>query len=203
MSAVFARLRTPPERSVAFTIAVIALGAKMAKADGRVTRDEIAAFRQVFQIPPGDEEAAARVYNLARAEVAGFEGYARQVAAMFADRPEVLVDLFEGLVFIAAADGAYHPGEADYLTTVAEIFGIGAAEFRSIRARHLPGEHDPWAVLGLDPGTSVQAVRDRYRTLVRELHPDRMFARGVPEEARRLAEQRLAAVIAAYDEISG
>ena len=201
LSAVFARLTTPPERTVAFTIAVIALGAKMAKADGRVTRDEIAAFRRVFHIPKEDEASAARVYNMARTEVAGFDSYATQVARMFRDRPGVLADLLEGLVFIAAADGEYHPGEAEFLGVVARIFGIGEAEFRVIRARHLPGESDPWAVLGLAPGTGAEAVRQRYRKMVRELHPDLMIARGVPEEARRLAEQRLAAVTNAYGEI--
>ncbi len=205
LSAVFARLTTPPERTVAFTIAVIALGAKMAKADGRVTRDEIAAFRRVFHIPREDEASAARVYNMARTEVAGFEIYAAQMARMFRDRPKVLADLLEGLVFIAAADGEYHPGEAEFLGEVARIFGIGEAEFRMIRARHLPGESDPWAVLGLAPGGAAEfgaeAVRKRYHEMVRELHPDRMIARGVPEEARRLAEQRLAAVTSAYGEI--
>lgn len=201
LSAVFERLTTPPERTVAFTIAVIALGAKMAKADGRVTRDEIAAFRRVFHIPKEDEASAARVYNMARTEVAGFDSYAYQMARMFRDRPGVLADLLEGLVFIAAADGEYHPGEADFLGVVARIFGIGEAEFRVIRARHLPGESDPWAVLGLAPGTGAEALRKRYREMVRELHPDRMIARGVPEEARRLAEQRLAAVTNAYGEI--
>ena len=201
LSAVFARLTTPPERTVAFTIAVIALGAKMAKADGRVTRDEIAAFRRVFHIPKADEASAARIYNMARTEVAGFDIYARQMARMFRDRPEVLADLLEGLVYIAAADGEYHPGEADFLSVVADIFGVGEAEFRAIRARYLPGEFDPWAVLSLAPGTGAGTVRQRYRVLVRELHPDLMIARGVPEEARRLAEQRLAAVTGAYDEV--
>jgi DnaJ like chaperone protein len=201
LSAVFERLTTPPERTVAFTIAVIALGAKMAKADGRVTRDEIAAFRRVFHIPKADEASAARIYNMARTEVAGFDIYARQMARMFRDRPEVLADLLEGLVYIAAADGEYHPGEADFLSVVADIFGVGEAEFRAIRARYLPGERDPWAVLSLTPGTGSEAVRKRYRVLVRELHPDLMIARGVPEEARRLAEQRLAAVTSAYGEV--
>ncbi len=201
LSAVFERLTTPPERTVAFTIAMIALGAKMAKADGRVTRDEIAAFRRVFHIPKEDEASAARVYNMARTEVAGFDSYAHQMARMFRDRPKVLADLLEGLVFIAAADGEYHPGEADFLGVVARIFGVEEAEFRAIRARHLPGESDPWAVLGLAPGTGAEALRKRYREMVRELHPDRMIARGVPEEARRLAEQRLAAVTNAYGEI--
>ena len=52
LSEVFARWSKPPEQTVAFTIAVIALGAKMAKADGHVTRSEVQAFRQVFHIPP-------------------------------------------------------------------------------------------------------------------------------------------------------
>jgi DnaJ like chaperone protein len=120
---------------------------------------------------------------------------------MFRDRPGVLHDLLEGLVVIAAADGRYEPGEAAFLREVARIFGVGEAEFRAIRARHLPGEHDPWAALGLEPGASAEEAKRRYRALVRALHPDRMIARGVPEEARRLAEARLAAVTVAYGEI--
>ncbi len=201
LSAVFARLTTPPERTVGFTIAVIALAAKMAKADGLVTRDEVTAFRRVFLIPPEEESNAARVYNMARTEVTGFDAYARQIARMFRDRPEILADLLEGLAFIAAADGVYHPGEAAFLAEVARIFETDEAEFRAIRARHLPGEYDPWVVLGLTPGAAADEVRKRYRVLVLDLHPDRMIARGVPEEARRLAEQRLAAVTGAYAEI--
>lgn len=201
LSAVFNKLRTPPEKTVAFAIAVIALGAKMAKADGRVTRDEVAAFRRVFLIPPEEEENAARVYNMARTEVAGFDAYAARIARMFRDRRRVLRDLLEGLVYIAAADGAYHPGEAAFLTEIARIFQVPEAEFRAIRARHLPGEHDPWAILGLPPESGQAAIRKRYRELVRELHPDPMIARGVPAEARRLAETRLAAVTDAYREV--
>ena len=201
LSTVFAKLRTPPERTVAFTIAVIALGAKMAKADGRVTRDEVAAFREVFTIPREDEASAARIFNLARQDVTGFEGYARQIAGMFRDRPAVLADLLEGLFHIAAADGVLHPGEVRFLAEVAAIFEIGATELRAIRARHVPGGYDPYAVLGVDPGIGDEALGRRRRELVRELHPDRMFARGVPAEAERIATQRLAAVNTAYEAI--
>ena len=201
LSAVFEKLSTPPEQSVGFTIAVIALGAKMAKADGQVTRDEVTAFRKIFTIPTGEEAHAARIFNLARQDVAGFEGYARQVARMFRNRPEVLADLLEGLVYIAMADGTYHPGEDAYLREVKRIFGIGDAEFRSILARHRTDESDPYAVLGVDPAISDADLRRHWRQLVRDLHPDQMIARGVPEEARALAEQRLAAVNAAYEKI--
>ena len=201
LSSVFETLTKPPEETVAFTIAVIALGAKMAKADGRVTRDEITAFRQVFHVPPEEERYAAKVYNLARSEVAGFDVYARQIARMFQDRPEVLRDLFEGLVYVAAADGEYHPGEADYLRRVAEIFRISADELRVIRARHIADLNDPHEVLGVHPSAPPEEIKRHYRRLVKELHPDRMIAQGVPEEARRFAEQRLAAVNTAYERL--
>ncbi|MEM9781794.1 MAG: molecular chaperone DjiA [Pseudomonadota bacterium] len=202
IAAVLDRLRAHPERSIAFTIAVIALGAKMAKADGRVTRDEITAFREVFTIPPEAEADAARVYNLARTDVAGFDDYARRVAGMFADRPEVLADLIEGLCHIAAADGEFHPDEELFLDEVARIFDVPPAEYAAIKARQLPGAHDPFAVLGVEPGIDAEALRRHYRALVRTLHPDQLTARGIPAEARQLAEKRLAQVNAAYREIT-
>ncbi len=201
LSAVFDKLRTPPERTVGFTIAVLALGAKMAKADGQVTRDEVAAFREIFIIPPEDEKKAARIFNLARQDVAGFEGYARQVARMFRDRPAVLEDLMEGLFHIAAADGVYHPAEDAFLVEVARLFGIGEDKFHILRARYAPGAHEPYAALGVEPSISDEDLRKHWRKLVRDLHPDKMIARGVPEEAERMATRRLAAVNAAYEEI--
>lgn len=203
LSEVFGRLRTPPERSVAFTIAVIALGAKMAKADGRVTREEVSAFREVFHIPRSEEASAARVFDLARQDVAGFDSYARRIRAMFGDGDPVLSDLMEGLFYVAAADGQYHPRENDFLEEVARIFGIGGREFRALRARFASdAEPDPYEVLGLAHDANVEEARAAWRQLVRESHPDRMIARGLPEEAVRIAERRLIAVNRAWEEIS-
>ena len=202
LSEVFDRLRTPPEQTVGFTIAVIALGAKMAKADGLVTRDEVTAFREVFTIPPEEEVNAARIFNMARQDVAGFKEYARRIKHMFGDRREPLCDLMEGLFFIALADGEYHPKEDDFLDQVRQIFDIGEHEFRTMRAMFVAdASPDPYAVLGVTPDTPVDEVRAAYRVLVRETHPDRMQARGVPEEAVKLAEMRLIAINNAWDEI--
>jgi len=202
LSDVFSRLRTPPERRAGFAIAVIALGAKMAKADGRVTRDEVSAFREVFNIPKEEEKNAARLFNLARQDVAGFEQYASQVAAMYGDADPVLCDLMEGLFFIAMADGEYHPNEDDFLTSVAGIFGIEERRFRALRTRFVPDmPPDPYDVLGVTPQTPLPQVRAAWRALVRESHPDQMIARGVPPEAIKLAEKRLVAVNHAWEEI--
>lgn len=142
LAAVFDVLRanTVPERSVGFTIAVIALGAKLAKADGEVTRDEVSAFRRIFVIPEGEESNAARLFNLARQDVAGFDAYARKVAALFrtegqalcADDRNVLIDILEGLFQIALADGAYHPQEDAFLREVAAIFGLDDRCYRGV-----------------------------------------------------------------------
>ena len=203
LAEVFDHFRSPPERSVAFTIAVIALGAKMAKADGQVTRDEVTAFRRVFMSPPGEETAAARVFNLARQDVAGFDAYARKIAAMFpedhADGREVKIDLVEGLFHIAMADGDFHPDEEAFLREVATILGLTDRCFAALKARHVPG--DPYAVLGVDPGAPLEEVRKAWSAAVRASHPDGMIARGIPAEAVRLAEDRMRAVNAAWEEI--
>ncbi|EPX81203.1 molecular chaperone DjiA [Litoreibacter arenae] len=202
LSAVFERLRTPPERRVGFTIAVIALGAKMAKADGRVTRDEVAAFREVFSIPAEDEAHAARLFNLARQDVAGFDDYARKIAALFDDNHATLYDLMEGLFHIAVADGNYHPLEDDFLLAVARIFKITDAEFRCLRARFVPdAAPDPYAVLDASPEMALEDIRKQWRKLVKDSHPDIMAARGVPREAVRMAEKRLIRINAAWEEI--
>ena len=204
LSTVFDRLRTPPEKSVGFTIAVIALGAKMAKADGQVTRDEVAAFREIFTISPKDEAQAGRLFNLARQDVAGYEEYAKRVAAMFRDDMDPLCDLMEGLFHIAMADGVYHDGEDAFLQNVAQIFGFDQAKFKAIRARFVPdAERDPYDVLGVTPDTPMDDIRKAWRNAVRATHPDQMIARGVPEEAIKLAEARLIAVNNAWETIVG
>ncbi|MGJ8616089.1 MAG: TerB family tellurite resistance protein [Sulfitobacter sp.] len=204
LSAVFDRLRSPPERSVAFTIAVIALGAKMAKADGQVTRDEVTAFREVFQIADGDTEGAARVFNLARQDVAGFDDYARRIADMFQGQPEMLCDLLEGLFHIAMADGMYHPNEDAFLEEVAQIFGVSPANFADLKARFVPDSSPlPHSVLGIAPGATLDEARTAWRKLVRANHPDVLVARGLPEEAVRMAEKRMIDINRAWETISG
>ena len=202
LSAVFEKLRTPPERTVAFTIAVIALGAKMAKADGVVTRDEVIAFREVFVIPAAEEENAARVFNMARQDVAGFDTYARRIKAMYGADDAPLCDLLEGLFHIAMADGIYHPKEDAFLREVAEIFGFSERRFRGIRAQFVEdAEGDPYDVLRVDPDAPLDEIRASWRKLVRETHPDQMLARGVPEEAIKLAERRMVAINRAWEQI--
>jgi len=199
------RTASDPGSSVAFTIAVIALGAKMAKADGTVTRDEVAAFREVFQVPAGEETHLRLVFDLARRSTAGFDSYARQVGRLFAGRRGVLEDLLGGLFYIALADGRLCPAEDTYLREVARHLGIEPAGYARIRAAFVGSPHDaaddPHAILGVAPDASLDEIRAAYRRLIRSHHPDLMAARGMPAERVALATQRVARINAARDRL--
>ena len=193
---------TDGTRRIAFTIGVIALGAKMAKADGQVTRDEVEAFKQIFKVPPEDMKGVARVFNLARKDVAGYEAYASQIAHLFEPATQTLEDLLHGLFHIAKADDVVHPAELDYLSKVAEIFGFNEAGFSRIRAYHLgPDQSDPYTILGLEPDASEEDTKRAWRALIIENHPDRAIARGLPQEFIDLATDKLASINDAYDRI--
>lgn len=191
------------EREVAFSMGVIALGAKMAKADGVVTKDEVSAFKDVFKVPDSELKNVARLFNLAKKDVAGYESYAKQLARMFQDDRETLKAVLDGLFHIAKADDVLHPNEEQYLASVARIFGFSDTEFAYIRARHVQAkERSPYDVLEVDPSISDAELKKRYRELVRENHPDRLMARGVPEEFVEIANNKIAAINQAYDEIA-
>jgi DnaJ like chaperone protein len=193
---------TPEEPGIAFTIAIIALCAKMAKADGVVTDDEIEAFNLMFRVPPSQEANVRRVFDMARQDTAGFEAYAAQIARLYRANPAVLEDVLDCLFQIAKADNVLHPGELAFLETVADIFGFTPSEFRRIRASHFGSDKaDPYFILGVDHRASDEEVRRTYHLLVRENHPDRMIARGVPEEFVRLANEKLASINGAYRKI--
>ncbi len=117
-------------RETAFTIAVIALSAKMAKADGRVTRDEVEVFKRIFQVPPDEMKNVGRVFDLARRSATGFEPDARQVARMFQSNPAVLEELLDALFMIARADQVMHPAEISFLREISRSFGFDDAADR-------------------------------------------------------------------------
>lgn len=195
------RLRAPDtdKRQVAFTIAAIALAAKMARADGHAGDEEFQAFRRLFQVEPGEEANVTRFYNLARKSTDGSEAYARQAAQLFGEGSPILEDLLDALFLIARSDGYVTDDELAYLETVGGLLGFKGGAFARIRSRHVPSHpDDPYVILGVEPGAAMTDVRAAYRQLVKQHHPDRHIAAGVPTEFIRVAEQRMAAINAAY-----
>jgi len=189
-------------RTIAFTIGVVVLSAKMAKADGRVTRDEVETFKRIFRVPPGEERNVGRVFNMARRDAGGFEPYARQIAGLFQGAPRVLEDLLGALFAIALADGVMHPAEERFLKQVAAIFGFSEADFARIRESHMGRDAgDPYAILGLTRAASNGELKKSYHKLIRENHPDRLIAQGLPQEFIDVANDKMAAINDAWDRI--
>jgi len=194
--------RALQDDEVVFTIALIALSAKMARVDGQVTPAEINAFEEIFKIPPSEARNVERVYRIAQQDVAGYEAYARQVARLYQDRPGVLEDVLDALFYIAKADKVVHQAELEFLRIVADIFGFSEIEFARIRSSHIgPDRADPYLVLGITPSISDEDLKKAYRRLVKDNHPDMLIARGVPKELVGIANEKLAAINVAYDKI--
>jgi DnaJ like chaperone protein len=191
-----------PQKDIAFTIAVIALSAKMARADGAVSPLELKAFAEVFRYAPEEAQNVERVFNLARQDVAGYEAYADQIAALLKDDRKLLQHVLEGLMYVAAADGSLHTSEDEFLESVATRFGFSDSEFRFFRARFVNDHSNPYDALRLSPDASDAEVKAQYRKLVRDNHPDRLMANGVPAEFIALANRKLAAINEAYHTIA-
>lgn len=190
-------------RQIAFSVAVIVLGAKMAKSDGHVAPSEIAAFKQVFRVPPSEMANVGKLFNEARRDATGFEPYARQIAGMFADEPQVLEELLAGLFHIANADGVIKPPEAEYLRRVADIFGLDQAAFERVQTSVVGGDtSDPYKVLGVARTADNDAIKAAYRKLTREHHPDALVAKGMPPEFVEMAHAEMAKINVAYDRIA-
>lgn len=186
-------LRKETDRQVRFTIAVIALGAKLAKVDGTVTVNEVRVFREFFRIDRADEKHAAQVYNYARQSSAGYESYGRAVARLFPNNKKILGGVLDGLFHVAVADGNLKPAEVEFLHRLNELFGFSDEHFEGMLCRFSEdSSKNPYKILGVDPDSPIEDVQRRWRDLVRQNHPDILVAEGMPHEAIRLAERRLA-----------
>ncbi len=191
-----------PTRTTAFTVGVIALGAKMASVDGEVTGDEIRAFRQVFEVDETEIGNFERVFEMAKRQPDSYEAYARQLAGLFEPGSTVLEELMHCLFHVATVDGELNPREHAYLRNVAEIFGFDEQGFERLSAHHMEFMAcEPCLVLGGPADAPVDEIKAAYRRLVREHHPDRLIGLGMPEEAIRVATDRLATITQAYERL--
>jgi DnaJ like chaperone protein len=195
--------RASAERKpVTFTVALIALSAKMAKADGIVSTDELSMFRRLVEVPEGEEQHVQRLFSLAQADVAGFETYAERIRNLAEGDEAFLIDMLEGMFHIAAADAYVHEKELAFLVRLGEIFGLDQRTFDRVAAGFIRrGGPDPYRVLGVLASASDEEIKRAWRKLASENHPDRHAAHGLPKEMMAILTDRLQQINAAYDTI--
>jgi DnaJ like chaperone protein len=191
-----------PGEDPAFSTAVTALGAKLAKADGDAQASEYAAFSEVFQADAASEGNVRRLYQLARQTTRGFESYARRLQKRYRNCPQLLEDVLDGLFFVATSDGVVTADELAYLERVSQLFGQSPLVFRRLKATHLGAEAgDPYVILGVAHDASDAEVRAAWKAILSEAHPDRARARGLPDEFIEVAEAKAAAINSAFDQV--
>lgn len=159
-------------------------------------------FKRVFHIPPGEEKNVGRIFDMAKSSSDGFEIYARQIATMFRGERALLEGLLEALYQIAMADGQLHPAEKAYLQKVAHIFGFADVDFDRVHHAFTASDGpDPYEQLGLTRDASNDDLKAAHRKLSRENHPDTLIAKGMPPEFVEQANDKMARINAAWDQI--
>jgi DnaJ like chaperone protein len=193
----------PLDDAVPFTVGMIALAAKMAKADGVITKDEVFAFKKAFKVSDLEMKQAAHVFNLAKQDVGGYEACAEELVTVFKGDRKMLEYVLEGVFHIAGADRVVHPKEEEFLRQVSKCFGFTDAEFTFMKARHtLAHERNPYDVLGVKPSVSNEELSSQYRRLVAENQPDELVMRGMPKEFVLIATEKVAAIDESYEAIA-
>ena len=187
-------------KSIIFTAGVIALSAKMAKADGKVTKEEILTFRKLVQIPKNNINQVSKLWELAKQTTDGYELYAKQIYKLFQNQSEILERILDILFEIAKSDGNIDPKEFNYLKNVSNIFNFDEIVFKRLLALHNP-ENNSFEILGVKISDNMEDIKKKWKEMVKNNHPDKLIGQGMPIEFIESANQKLAILNSAYEEI--
>ena len=185
-----------------FALSLIVLSAKLSKADGQVSKEELIAVRDKLKIPENEIEQVGKIFNKAKQESAGYEPYAQQIAQIYKNNLNVLEEVINILFYIAEADGNVSQSELDMMQNIARIFGLNQAQFNSIKeSRKSSDKLNPYIVLESNPEEDLQTIRKKYLQLSKEHHPDILISKGVPQEVIAESKKKMRAINSAWDQI--
>lgn len=188
-------------KQIGFTIGIIVLSAKMAKADGKVTKQEILAFKNKIDVPDTEMKNVAFLWDQAKKSTQGYEVYAKQISNLLEKNSPVLEELLNLLTVIAEADGKITHPEIIYLKRVSEIFGFSNEDFERIISYKIKYSSNPYKVLGVSEKTPISDVKKIWKKLVTKHHPDLLVSQGMPRELIKQNTQRLTEINNAWETI--
>jgi len=199
------RPQTSHDRQFVFYVSLASLAAKMAKADGLVTEDEVRAFDQFIRSELGvsneERKIIAQLFNEAKNSPQDGLSFARQFKDLIGFQPQVLQTMVHLLFRIALADGKFHPNEEAFIKDVSRIFGLSEYDYEQIKALFIKKSDSAYRILGLSSSASDEQIKAAYKKLVMEYHPDKLMAKGVPEDFIKIANSKMAEINNAYDEV--
>ena len=185
-----------------FALSLIVLSAKLSKADGNVSKEELIAVKDKLRIPDNEIEQVGKIFNKAKEESSGYEPYARQISEIYKENLNVLEEVINILFYIAESDGAVSAQELSMIEHIAQIFNLNEAQFRSIQeSRKSSDKLNPYVVLESKPNDDISIIRKKYLILSKQHHPDLLLSKGVPEEVIKESKNKMRAINSAWDKI--
>ena len=185
-----------------FALSLIVLSAKLSKADGQVSREELIAVKDKLKIPEKELDQVGKIFNKAKEESTGYEPYATQIAQVYRGNLNVLEEVINILFYIAEADGNISKSELNMIENIARIFGLNEKQFNSIKESRKSSEKlNPYIVLESSPDDNIENIRKKYIKLSKEHHPDLLISKGVPEEVIEESKKKMRAINSAWDQI--
>ena len=185
-----------------FALSLIVLSAKLSKADGKVSHEELVAVKDKLKIPENEIDQVGKIFNKAKEESTGYEPYAQQIAQIYRGNTNVLEEVINILFYIAEADGEVSSSELVMIENISKIFGLNQVQFNSIReSRKGSDKLNPYVVLESGPDDDLQSIRKKYLKLSKENHPDLLMSKGVPQEVINESKNKMRAINSAWDQI--
>ena len=185
-----------------FALSLIVLSAKLSKADGQVSREELIAVKDKLKIPESELDQVGKIFNKAKEESAGYEPYAKQIAQFYKGNINVLEEVINILFYIAESDGNVSQAELNMIQHIAQIFNLNQSQFDSIKeSRKSSDKLNPYIVLESKPEDELRDIRKKYLKLSKEHHPDLLLSKGVPQEVIDESKKKMRAINSAWDQI--
>tara|TARA_B100001996_G_scaffold123701_1_gene93648 strand:+ start:1974 stop:2699 length:726 start_codon:yes stop_codon:yes gene_type:complete len=185
-----------------FALSLIVLSAKLSKADGQVSREELIAVKDKLKIPENELDQVGKIFNKAKEESQGYEPYAQQIAQIYRGNLNVLEEVINILFYIAEADGNVSTSELEMIENISSIFGLSQAQFKSIKeSRKSSDKLNPYIVLESNPDDDIQKIRKKYIKLSKDHHPDLLISKGVPKEVIDESKRKMRAINSAWDQV--
>ncbi|HJM78146.1 MAG TPA: TerB family tellurite resistance protein [Candidatus Pelagibacter bacterium] len=185
-----------------FALSLIVLSAKLSKADGQVSKEELIAVKDKLKIPENEIDQVGKIFNKAKEESAGYEPYAQQIAQVYRGNINVLEEVINILFYIAEADGNISNSELKMIEHIAQIFGLTEIQFNSIKeSRKSSDKLNPYIVLESNPDDTIEIIRKRYLKLSKKNHPDLLISKGVPQEVINESKAKMRAINSAWGQV--
>lgn len=189
----------------------------LAKADGRVSEEEVAHTEQVMarlNLDATTRAEAIKWFKEGTNPLHEYDHLFSQFSRIARGRADLKKFLIESLISLAMSDGSLNFNEEKTLLKIASKLGFPAFIFSkmleqlkaqdSFRQQQTSVNSksqldDAYKVLGVDASMSDQEIKKCYRKLMSENHPDKLIAKGVPEDVIKLATEKSQAIQSAYE----